>query len=78
MIFPEDIGIGKQMEMLKEHALAVHNARGDLKAKTYNIAVQDLLLMMLHFGEGSTYNEALADACNTALRYRDQELRKGA
>jgi hypothetical protein len=78
VLFPEEIGIGATQDMLAKHGLHVHDTRCDLRAKHYRIAVQDLLLMQLHFGQGDTYNEALADGCNQALRYREAALKKRA
>lgn len=78
VLFPEDLGIGQRQDMLADRGLAVHNARGDLRAATYHIAIQDLHLSELHFGNGGTYNQALTDACNQALRYRDWVLKKRA
>ena len=78
VLFPEDVSVGRQQNMLVDHDLAVHHARGCLKTPVYRLAVQDLHLTMLHFGEGRSYNEALTDACNKALRYRDEALKKQA
>ncbi len=78
LLFPEEVNIGALQRMLSDNGLHVHNTRADIAVPVYRIVVQDLLLVLLHFGEGKTYNEALSDAANKALRFREQALKKGA
>jgi hypothetical protein len=78
VMFPDTGSIGPTKDRLAVYGLHLHNTRCDMQASRYHIAVQDLLLVVLHFGEGCTYNEALTHACNHALRFRELTLKKKA
>lgn len=78
VLFAERANSDDTQSMLSDYGLVVHNTRCDLLSKVYHVAVQDLLLVVLRFGKGSSYNEALTDSCNQALRYREAVLKKRA